>query len=468
MSATTRGLGVYLVALAAACGSGGGAGGGGGGGGGGGSTGVTISCLKDTADDATASCTELNNVPASFADAYRASSCPSGVVGDGCPRIDEYGRCTSPAQAGELSTSIVYNRPVAYEDAQSAVQGCQAMGYTWTRYIPQPTVTAVPADTATPTTGEVGPEEGGTVTSPDGLETIKVPASAVAAVTQLELHLTEQLAPGGLGLGYRLAPGGTSFTHPASIDIQGTPDELADMSASNMGTATQGSDGTWTLLPPAEDLPPSGGDCLAKVQTRKVTDLSGHARVGRDRLRPDKATVQTCGKLKLQVVSCYRLKANDQVEDPLAALDPNPPQPLAPLTGFTAAQAGLTGKPMCPEADIPKNPEVNATRYTWYVNGVAGGNSTYGYVRSMQPAAWWPAATYSAPTKKPSPATVAVTAEYKRGTCKVQLVSHVTIEGPDCSPTKIVASPRPAVPVPGSLAGRAGALLHRLIDGEAE
>jgi hypothetical protein len=156
----------------------------------------------------------------------------------------------------------------------------------------------------------------------------------------------------------------------------------------------------------------SSGDSLAT--TAKPKDVEGFV------LRPGAATVKINRTVSLSVKSCS-----------IVGID-NPDPDLAPVPRLVCIDAaGEVGGPDEQLAPLPYPPK------EWAVNGIPGGNRTVGTVTGK---GW--TATYKAPSAKPKPNTVAVSATIasKKGNKKGKtlLVSNITIEGDDVNYTGTV------------------------------
>ncbi|MFT3915175.1 MAG: hypothetical protein QM704_13950 [Anaeromyxobacteraceae bacterium] len=103
---------------------------------------------------------------------------------------------------------------------------------------PQPSPRGVPTGRAA---SLVIGAAGGSVTSPDGVLTVEVPAGAVAADTDFTITEITNTAPGGIGNAYRLAPAGLELAAPVTLTFA-VPASVTT-SVNDLAIATQG-DGT--------------------------------------------------------------------------------------------------------------------------------------------------------------------------------------------------------------------------------
>jgi hypothetical protein len=70
-----------------------------------------------------------------------------------------------------------------------------------------------------PSSATIGPE-GGSIRSSDGIFTLKVPAGALTTPTPISIAITTNDAPGALGPGYEVLPGGLEFAKPALLRLR--------------------------------------------------------------------------------------------------------------------------------------------------------------------------------------------------------------------------------------------------------
>ncbi len=90
----------------------------------------------------------------------------------------------------------------------------------------------------------IGPE-GGTLTLSGGKATLVIPAGAVDKQTTFTLQPITNLAPNGMGTGYRLLPDGLKLGKAASLAVAYTDAELAGNTAGMIGMAQQRADKVW-------------------------------------------------------------------------------------------------------------------------------------------------------------------------------------------------------------------------------
>lgn len=230
----------------------------------------------------------------------------------------------------------------------------------------EPLVTEPGSSLGEAVSAEIGPE-GGELATPDGALTLTVPAGALAATTTLTAEPISNPAPGGLGDAWRLGPEGTVFDVAASLRLAVTDEDLGVSSSGGLGVAWQGDDGRWWWV----DEPTATDEAV----TVPTTHLSDWSKVAGVQLAPLAATVEAGGSQALTVVFCYDEYAGDG---------------LASLVGY--------------RCDSPDDVAPLVSTSDWSVNGVAGGDSTWGTVEGSGHTG-----TYSAPRKRPDPSTVAAT-----------------------------------------------------------
>lgn len=98
--------------------------------------------------------------------------------------------------------------------------------------------------TGPPVSKTVGPE-GGSISSPDGKITVKVPMNAVAGNTQFSIQPITNMAKNGIGNGYRLEPGDRAFAVPLNLTIHFDDRDLEGTVGEALQLAYQDKDGSW-------------------------------------------------------------------------------------------------------------------------------------------------------------------------------------------------------------------------------
>jgi hypothetical protein len=254
----------------------------------------------------------------------------------------------------------------------------------------QPAATAVGVASGAATSASVG-AAGGRVSTADGALVLDVPAGALASDTVISIQPLSNLAHGGRGAAYRLAPEGQTFLKPVKLTFAYTDQDLQGTAADVLGAAFQTSTGHWQWAgQPTLDT-------TAKTVSVESTHFSVWSMVGGTILWPKSKTIRPKASVALQVLICYA---------------PNDTSGLVAL-GFKCDSEGDEQQGLQAASD-------------WSVNGRPGGGS-FGTVSGDASAG-----TYTAPAFEPSPNVVAVSATvYGFNGAKTLLVSNITVVGED-------------------------------------
>ncbi len=251
-----------------------------------------------------------------------------------------------------------------------------------------PLVAPVGTPSGPATEGTIGPA-GGSLTA--GSLRVDVPAGALAEETTVSATPISATAPGARGQALRLGPEGATFSLPVTLTFAYTDDDLAGTSPEALLIAFQHGSGVWAV---PGDVTLDAASRTVSVETTHFSDWSMVAGV---QLRPPSARVRTGGSVTLVALGCFV---------------PRNAHPDPELTGL------LIGYSCEPDDDLAPLPVTSAS--DWSVNGVPGGSSATGTITgNLQ------TGTFSAPAKKPTPDSVAVSARVGKG--KTQVVSNVTI-----------------------------------------
>ena len=105
-----------------------------------------------------------------------------------------------------------------------------------------PTATGKPAGQSV--TKIIGPE-GGTITTPDNLLTIKIPAGALRKETTVSIQPVENKAWSGVGLGYEITPKDLVLAKPAELTWHYSDSDVAGSAPEALGIAFQQDDNSW-------------------------------------------------------------------------------------------------------------------------------------------------------------------------------------------------------------------------------
>lgn len=261
-----------------------------------------------------------------------------------------------------------------------------------------PKATAVGAPTGAVVSKVIG-AAGDSLTSADAKVTLTVPASALAADTDIGIQPIQNLAHGGVGPAYRLTPDGQVFTAPVTLAFTYTDADVANSAPQALGIAFQHTDGFW------EWLTASAVDTVAKTVTVTTDHFTDYSQVEGFQILPSSATISTLEAIPLKVVYCF-----DPVSDP----------DLASLVGYACDEQSFIDDPdLAPLIPI-------ATVSDWRANGIAGGNASVGVVAGGNESA-----VYTAPGMVPASNPVAVSAKatWRSGTATV--VSNITVVDSD-------------------------------------
>jgi hypothetical protein len=221
-------------------------------------------------------------------------------------------------------------------------------------------VTPVGTSTGPVVPGTIGPA-GGQISSADGRLTLIVPAGALSAQTMFGIEPITNQAPQGIGAAYRLTPDGQQFTMPATVsfkygdaDVLGTNEQLLMVAYQDPVAHDWLMDSQTTI---------DANSRSAQIQTTHLTD---YALLAGYNLFPKDTSVQVGGTVPFVVVVC-------------------------------------NGSPLlCDSTSHSPTGLVN-----WAVNGAPGGTTGTGIVMATDGYH----ATYTAPSKVPSPNTVTVSAQ---------------------------------------------------------
>lgn len=225
----------------------------------------------------------------------------------------------------------------------------------------KPAVTPVGTNDGTAITQTIG-SAGGTIVSDDGELELIIPSGALTANTDITVQPITNNAPNGRRKAYRCTPDGLTFSKNITIRFHYTDEDAAATMPEYMQVAFQTADGNWQLIDDATN------DETAKtisVSVNHFTDFSSF-----DIMRIQPAVLY----LRKQQTGQYQVT----------------------FTGLTQLQG------VAYLSQVLENPEV------WKVNGVTGGNSTYGTIAANADQV---NATYTAPANEPPANPVDITAE---------------------------------------------------------
>lgn len=275
---------------------------------------------------------------------------------------------------------------------------------------PDPVVTGRGTPNGSSVSQSVG-TSGGVVTSSDGLLTVTIPAGALSSAKTITIQPITNEVSLGVGNGYRLGPEGTTFLQPATLTFKYNEGMLDNKPAATLWITTQNTDGSWSANIR------SVVDETAKTVTAKTSHFSDWS-LGRFidfKIAPSSATVMVGTSISLGLVGFSKDKEVQDSPDDLVPLSPivdDGLEPLAPLTPIPPVESRL----------------IDFRVKNWSLNGVNApvSNANGSLTASGN------SCKYSAPSKRPSGGTVAVTAELettnKEGSkSKLMVVSNITI-----------------------------------------
>jgi len=283
--------------------------------------------------------------------------------------------------AGSLAkiffTLILIAYVTACNDNSSDTSGNNTSGNN-THPVPQQLPHPVGDPTGNATILNIGPV-GGTLVSDDGQLTLIVPPGALSTAVDLSVQPLNNTANGGVASAWRLQPEGQTFDSPVTLSVNVPDGALGNAPTGALGFASQRSDGHWRWEASATY------DATAKTASVSITHFSDWSLVGGFMVRPPFQVVKVNETGKLRVNFCYAPIPGD---DDLAA--------LAYECDFEAPDLNPDLAPLLPTSNILR----------WNVDGVEGGNDVKGRVSWAQADA-----TYTAPSVKPNPETVSVSAD---------------------------------------------------------
>jgi hypothetical protein len=235
---------------------------------------------------------------------------------------------------------------------------------------------------------------GGTLSSADGAIAIDVPAGAFDAPRTVSIQEITNTAHGANGRAYRISPEGLHTPAPMTIRFRYTDNDLFGTALPFMSIAYQDANRLWRVY---KSPAVNAADKTLAVQTDHFSDWSMVAGV---QLLPKSARVRTGDSLELLVVHCEsepETESDDELVVPLVLHECKP----SPLNAFASRN--------------------------WSVNGTVGGSARFGTVVAHPDRASGKA-TFTAPTSKPTPNVVAVSAQHELIDGLQLLVSNITIE----------------------------------------
>ncbi len=169
-------------------------------------------------------------------------------------------------------------------------------------------------------TKDIGPD-GGTLSSPDGRMTLRVPPNALTETVAFSIQPITNKAGNGIGLAYRLEPDGKTFTTPLEISVRYDEKDLEGTVPEAFSLAYQDTKGAWHAQNSAKL------DQGAKTLTISTTHFTDFAFLSRLRMSPLKATLYVGESQSFRLVICRELSFIDRLRgvDPRDTCTSAPP-----------------------------------------------------------------------------------------------------------------------------------------------
>jgi hypothetical protein len=248
--------------------------------------------------------------------------------------------------------------------------------------------TAVGTPVGSPVTQTID-ASGGTISSPDGVLQLTIPAGALSAPTLIGIQPVTNEVPVGLYNGYSLTPNGQQFQKPVTLQFHYKDADLDSVDPAGLGVAYQSGDSTW------EAFTDVAVDTIGKTVTVQTPHFTIFDLLPDLRLYPEH-TIIGIGKT---------LHLDEQLH-----YDADPNSRIPSFVRYTSAWYNLF--------DAAAKPTT-----IWAVNNITGGNKTIGTITTGVENS----AVYTAPATVPSPSTVYATVTKLFGHSKVILRSKIRI-----------------------------------------
>jgi hypothetical protein len=230
---------------------------------------------------------------------------------------------------------------------------------------------------------------GGTITSPDGVLDLIIPAGAISSPTNVGIQPVTNEVPIGLYQGYSLTPNGQQFQKPVTLVFHYKDQDVDTLDPAELAVGYQVADQTWEVF---TDVTLDSINKTVSVQTPHFTifDLLPDIRID-----PEEAIIGVGKSLHL---------------DQQVHFDADPYARLASYVRYTSSWDNVQDGPV-------------RSGTVWAVNNIKGGNNTIGTITTANDAS----AVYTAPGTVPSPSTVfaSVTHQYYKN--KVILRSKIRV-----------------------------------------
>ncbi len=235
---------------------------------------------------------------------------------------------------------------------------------------------------------------GGSITSPDGVLKLIIPAGALSTATEISIQPVTNEIPIGLYNGYSLTPNGQQFQTPVTLEFHYNDLDLDTVDAAGLTVAYQNADQTWDAFTDVTT------DTISKTVSIQSPHFTVFDLLPDMRISPEQAIVPVGKSLNIFRQIHWEAYPNSRIPSFVRLTD----------------NWENTG-----ERSGDSQPE-------WAVNNIKGGNSTIGNVipQISSPDYNLPA-VYKGPAKVPSPSTVWVTCTEQLGSSKIILRSKITI-----------------------------------------
>jgi hypothetical protein len=175
---------------------------------------------------------------------------------------------------------------------------------------PQPAtevVTAIGTPEGTPVSALIG-KEGGSLTSVDGRMKLDIPAGALTSSTNITIQPISNKMFNGIGVAYRLSPGGLQLEKTATYTMNYTDAEIAGTNPEAMNIAYQNTNGAWKFK---ENVTVNTAQ---KKVTGTLKEFKDQALFTKYILIPGKASVQINEGVELEVrLVQFRIPKGDSI-----------------------------------------------------------------------------------------------------------------------------------------------------------
>ena len=148
-------------------------------------------------------------------------------------------------------------------------------------------------------TKSIGPA-GGSIASPDGRITVKVPPNEVPVAIEFSIQPITNQAQGGLGNAYRLEPNGQKFAMPAEVTFKYDDHDLEGTAPEFLEVAYQDEQKVW------QSLKTTKIDSAGKTFTVSTTHFTDMSFLKKMHLSPQTATVRVGETIGIELIGCKK------------------------------------------------------------------------------------------------------------------------------------------------------------------